>query len=287
MKNNNIEIVKCPWCGSDESTKWCDDVDPYVTVQCNDCDIVFVKNRLNENGRINYYKNYNTEKHQELVKSELRDKMYKIENEFVISFLKEGNILDVGCGGAFFLDSFDNEKFNKNGVEYGDDGFRVASGKYPNKIMQGEFPLLDEIKDNTMDLIIFRGVLEHVVNPKDYLLKAKRTLKEDGYILITATPNLNSLCADLFRNNFNQHIPAEHIILFKDEHFKSFLKENNIKLVSERVFYTETPYANVCEDAKKITKAINLKDNNEEINFESPAWYGNMMTLLFRKEKQI
>jgi ubiquinone/menaquinone biosynthesis C-methylase UbiE len=135
-----------------------------------------------------------------------------------------------------------------------------------------------------MDLIIFRGVLEHVVNPKDYLLKAKRTLKVGGYILITATPNLNSLCADLFRNNFNQHIPAEHIIHFSDEHFKSYLKDNDINLVSERVFYEETPYANIYEDAKKITKAISLKENNQKIDFPSPAWYGNMMTLLFKKE---
>lgn len=180
MQNKNFEIVDCPWCGSNKNTKWCNDIEPFVTVQCNDCDVVYVKNRLNEDGRIKYYKNYNTEKHQELVKSELREKMYQIENEFVTNFIKEGNILDIGCGGAFFLDTFDETQFNKHGVEYGDDGFKVASKKYPNKILQGEFPLLDNIKDNTMDLIIFRGVLEHVINPKDYLLKAKRTLKTGG-----------------------------------------------------------------------------------------------------------
>lgn len=286
MINNNIEEVVCPWCKSNKSTKWCEDEEPYLTVQCDDCAIVYVKHRLNEKGRIEYYKNYNTEKHQELVKSSLRENMYTIENNFVTDFLKKGNILDVGCGGAFFLDSFNNKNYNKLGVEYGDDGFRVASAKYPNKILQGEFPLLDEIKDNSMDLVIFRGVLEHVINPKDYLNKAKKVLKEGGYIFITATPNLNSLCAELFRNNFNQHLPAEHIILFSDEHFKIYLKELNFNLTSERIFYLETPYANAYEDAKKIAKAIKLKENNELINFKSPAWYGNMMTLLFKKEDQ-
>lgn len=285
INENNIENVICPWCGSDEYTKWCDDEAPYFTVQCNDCQIVYVKNRLNENGRIEYYKNYNSEKHQEIVKSSLRDNMYKIEYEFVTEFLEKGNILDVGCGGAFYLDSFDNEKYNKFGVEYGEDGFQVASLKYPNKILKGEFPLLNEIEDDSMDLIIFRGVLEHVINPKDYLLKAKKVLKKSGYIFISATPNLNSLCADLFRNNFNQHIPAEHIIHFSDEHFKSYLKELDFCLASERVFYLETPYSNIYEDTKKIAKAIELKEKGKKINFKSPPWYGNMMTLLFRKEK--
>lgn len=282
---NNIEDTNCPWCKSQKSTKWCEDEAPYLTVQCDDCKIVYIKHRLNENGRINYYKNYNTEKHQELVKSSLREKMYKLENEFVTSFIKKGNILDVGCGGAFFLDSFDDTKYNKYGVEYGEDGFNVANKKYPNKILHGEFPLLDNIKDDTMDLVIFRGVLEHVINPKDYLLKAKRTLRNGGYIFISATPNLNSLCADLFKNNFNQHIPAEHIIHFSDKHFKDFLKEHYINLVSERIFYDDTPYANIYEDSKKIIKAILLKEQGKQIDFKSPAWYGNMMTLLFQKEK--
>lgn len=285
INESDIEEVVCPWCGSDKSTKWCEDELPYLTVQCDDCSIVYVKHRLNEKGRIAYYKNYNTEKHQELIKSSLRDDMYKIENELVTNFLKKGHILDVGCGGAFFLDSFDNKNYDKYGVEYGDDGFKVASSKYPAKILQGEFPLLKDIKDNSMDLVIFRGVLEHVINPKDYLKKAKKVLKKGGYIFITATPNLNSLCADIFRNNFNQHIPAEHIILFNDEHLKTYLKELNFNLTSERIFYLETPYANIYEDARKITKAIELKEKGESINFKSPAWYGNMMTLLFKKEE--
>jgi len=284
---DGIEDVNCPWCGGLDNRKWCEDEAPFLTVQCLECGVVYVKQRLNEYARIEYYKNYNSEKHQEAVKSSLREKMYKIENEFVTSFVKEGNILDVGCGGGFFLDTFTDPKYIKYGVEYGEDGFNVANKKYPEKILKGEFPLLDSIGDNSMDLIIFRGVLEHVVNPKDYLLKAKRTLKNGGYIFISATPNLSSLCADLFRNNFNQHIPAEHIIHFSDNHFKDFLKEHNIQLVSERVFYEETPYANIYEDAKKITKALLLKEQGKTVDFRSPAWYGNMMTLLFQKRELI
>ena len=283
MQNKNIEIVSCPWCESNDYQKWCDDVEPYLTVQCNNCNVVYVKNRLNEKGRVEYYKNYNSEKHQEEEKSKLRDSMYRIERDFVQAFLNKGKILDVGCGGAFFLDYFDTDKFDKFGVEYGDDGFNVASKKYPDKILQGEFPLLDEILPNTMDLIIFRGVLEHVINPKDYLLKAKDVLKENGLLLITATPNLNSLCADLFRENFNQHMPAEHIMHFSDQHFKSFLEDEGFNLKSERVFYTETPYANPYEDVKKIAKALEFKEKGKKIDFKSPSWYGNMMTLLFQK----
>lgn len=284
MNINDIEIVKeCPWCKHAKSTKWCNDKEPYLTVECDNCGIVYVKNRLNEKGRIEYYKNYNSRKHQEEVKRNLRDKMYQLEFKFLNDFIKKGNILDVGCGGGFFLDSFNNEQYTKCGVEYGEDGFNVANKKYPHNIFKGEFPLLDNIPKGTFDLIIFRGVLEHVINPKDYLKKAYDSLKDGGFLFISATPNLNSLCADLFRENFNQHIPAEHIILFGDNHFKTHLNKIGFKLISERIFYVETPYANILEDAKKITDALELKANENVISFKSPAWYGNMMTLLFQR----
>ena len=230
-----------------------------------------------------YYKYYNTEKHQESVKSELRNEMYKLDYDFVTNFIDEGSVLDIGCGGGFFLDVFDGSRFDKFGVEYGDDGFNVAYEKYPDKVYQGQFTDLDNIENDSFDLIIFRGVLEHVVNPKDHLMKASQVLKNNGWLFISATPNLNSLCADLFRDKFNQHIPAEHIIHFSDIHFKKYLKDIGFRLASERVFYTETPYANIYEDAKLISKAIELREENKNIEFSSPAWYGNMMTLLFQK----
>jgi 2-polyprenyl-3-methyl-5-hydroxy-6-metoxy-1,4-benzoquinol methylase len=280
----NIEIVgKCPWCSSSKSVKWCQDAEPFLTVQCESCGIVYVKQRLNEKGREEFYKNYNTEVHQEEDESRLREQMYQLETKFITEFVGKGDILDVGCGGAFFLDAFDSDHFNKNGVEYGDDGFNVANQKYPGKMHQGEFPNLDDIEDDTFDLIIFRGVLEHVVNPKDYLIKASRTLRKGGWLFISATPNLNSLCADLFRDNFNQHFPDEHIIHFGDHHFKEYLEKINFQLISERIFYAETPYANIYKDAQLIAKAIKLKENKETIDFKSPPWYGNMMTLLFKK----
>jgi 2-polyprenyl-3-methyl-5-hydroxy-6-metoxy-1,4-benzoquinol methylase len=281
---NNIENVnECPWCGSKKSFKWCEDKEPFLTVQCNNCNIVYVKRRLNQKGREEFYKNYNTEIHQQAAEKKLREEMYQLENKFITEFIDKGNVLDVGCGGAFFLDTFDSTNFNKYGVEYGDNGFDIASKKYPGKMYQGEFPSLDNIENNYFDLIIFRGVLEHVVNPKDYLTKASNALKDGGWLFISATPNLNSLCADLFRENFNQHFPDEHIIHFGDHHFKNYLKDIDFQFISERIFYTETPYANLYGDAKLVAKAIELIENNKKIDFKSPPWYGNMMTLLFRK----
>ena len=284
MNMTNIENVKkCPWCGGEGNSKWCSDREPFLSVSCHDCGIVYVKQRLNEKGREEFYKNYNTEMHQAPSEKKLREKMYLLENRFINEFVDNGDILDVGCGGAFFLDTFDDSKFNKHGIEFGSDGFNVASKKYSERIYQGEFPKLDNVKENSFDLVIFRGVLEHVTNPKDYLIKASRVLKKGGYLFISATPNLNSLCADLFRENFNQHLPDEHIIHFGDNHFKDYLPDIGFQFTSERIFYTETPYANLYEDAKLIAKAIDLRENKKEVNFKSPAWYGNMMTLMFRK----
>ena len=46
-------------------------------------------------------------------------------------------------------------------------------------------------------------------------------------------------------------------------------------------FYDKTPYANVAEDINLVAKAIKLRQKGETINFKSPPFYGNMMSLIY------
>jgi hypothetical protein len=40
--------------------------------------------------------------------------MYQLENKFITEFVNKGKILDIDCGGAFFLDTFDSVNFNQH-----------------------------------------------------------------------------------------------------------------------------------------------------------------------------
>ena len=59
-------------------------------------------------------------------------------------------------------------------------------------------------------LIIFRGVIEHLSNPKDYINKCYNILKKNGLIFFCATWNADCVTASHYRNKWNLWHPIHH-----------------------------------------------------------------------------
>jgi hypothetical protein len=131
-------------------------------------------------------------------------------------------------------------------------------------------------------LIIFRGVLQYVPDPKAYLEKAIGILADNGHIFITAQPNMESLCFNLFKENFTQSVTGVDFIGYTEKLFNEYFKTKGLKKITDKYFYEETPYANVEEDILRVAKAIEYKRKNQEITFKAPAFYGNMMSLVYK-----
>ena len=90
----------------------------------------------------------------------------------------DSTVLDFGCGGGFLLNSLDcREKI----------GYDVNKHALENLY---EFDIkpcrnLNEIKENTIDVIISNSCLEHVPNPLNSLLELKNKLKTNGQIVFS------------------------------------------------------------------------------------------------------
>lgn len=273
----------CPWCNSDESEQWGKDVEPFNSVLCKRCGLVYVNHRLNSEGRRKYYKNYYSTEHQAVPEAKVRNRMYKLEFDLICNFLQKGNVLDVGCSGGQFLDYFSKAGFDCYGVEPAEDAVRIAQSKFEDKIVQGT--LLNSQITEEFDLIILRGTIEHIPEAKQTLVKAISLLRSEAptYIYITSTPNAESICSNIFKTNWTQHLPEEHIYHLSKRHFDDLFADNGLGCVTERYFYEETPYASIEEDILKVAKAIKLKREGKSINFKSPPFYGNMMSLVYGK----
>ena len=279
---NNKEILdECPWCSSDDTSIWGRKLNGFISHKCNNCELIFVKNPYTISGLEKYYKKYLTEIHQndkKLVSD--RNLMYPIEFEMVHQFSeKHSDVLDIGCSGGYFLRHFENKDYNCYGVEIGKEAAKYASKRY--KIYEGQFPELSI--NRNFDIITFRGTIEHFKNPKSYLNKAIDLLNDNGMIFITSTPNSDSLCCKIFKEQWNQHVPEEHIFHFNPKHFDYFFKERGLKKIWESFPYEKTPYANIEKDVSLIAKAIELKNNELDINFTSPPYYKSMMSLIYKK----
>ena len=279
-------IDRCPWCDSPESKQWGMDQPPFNTVECAGCGLVYVNNRLNTRGREKYYSSYFSQEHQAVPEAKVRYKMYKLEFDYIHKYVKGGKILDIGCSGGEFLDYFNEAGFDCYGVEVGEEAARIAQKKYGDRIIHSSL-LNAEIK-NSFDLILMRGTIEHIPEAKETLVKAIRLLdkKNRAHFYITSTPNLASISASIFKTNWTQHLPEEHLYHFKKEHLDKFFNEFGFNNIASHHFYEETPYANVEDDIMIIAGAIKLKRQNKHIEFKSPAFYGNMMSLVYCNENK-
>ena len=98
---------------------------------------------------------------------EKRVQSYKNEYKKITQYVKEGNVLDVGCGMGEFLELFSENSWNRFGIEVSEHAAKAAQEKSIHMI---NF----ENTKFSFDLIILRGVFQHLEFPIYYLVLKNR-----------------------------------------------------------------------------------------------------------------
>ncbi len=276
-----VPVASCNLCGSTDRTEWAKS-DPIIAYRCAECGLVYHDPQLTDKGREAFYASGYFELQNDPVDAAAREEMYREEIAFLEKHLKGGILLDVGCGGGFLLRAF-GETWEKHGIEFDARAVKHARSKFNLDVRHGEVDTV-AFPPNSFDVIVLRGVIEHLAEPKKMIEHLLPWLKKGGLLYITSTPNVESLCAELYREKWNL-FTADHQIHFSKGNLITFFNSHGFSLVDSAYFYLETPYANEIEDYRKIIRdaaliALNKKDEVEV----SSAFYGNMLSLIFRKE---
>lgn len=276
------KIYKCPWCEENNIKTLYYGKYGEKICRCLMCGMVYSDKILNKKGQEFYWKNYESKVHKKNNEKNIaKNKMYKIEADYIEKFLslQDAKVLDVGCANGTFLDEFSVRKAICHGVEIGDEAYEYSSKKY--KVYKGIFPDL-KIEDK-YDLVIFRGSIQYCINPKKYLKKAYEVLKNDGLIYITSSPNSESFCFNLFKEKFSIPVGAMEYYAFSESLITKFINSLGGSLIGKYHFYEETPYANIVSDIKRVAKAIEEVEKGKKISDTSPAFWDNMLTLVYKK----
>ena len=138
--------------------------------------------------------------------------------------------------------------------------------------------------EKKFDLLIMRGVIEHISDPIEYLKKSSELVKPGGFLFITATPAGDSFAFYVYREKWHLFTPPEHLHFFTTQLLTRKLKEFGFSLVDFHYQYEETPYANNSKDYRKIISDIELMKNgkHEQIESSSP-FLGSMITGVWQK----
>ncbi|MDP6179396.1 MAG: class I SAM-dependent methyltransferase [Desulfatiglandales bacterium] len=250
---NFEELKECPWCGTEGHALWGkQSYEDFSTVECVLCKVVYVRRRFNAIGRKRLADGYMAVR-QNKKRAKMREKAHDLELDFIYRLVRSGRVIDVGCGGGYMLERMPREKWEVWGTELGNDAVaRARKALNTDQIFEGEIENLDLPKDY-FDLTVARGVIEHVPYPRSFLKKMAGLLKPSGYLFMSG-PNLNSFCAQFYKEKWRLHYPTSHLFHFTVEHLTGALNEQGFNIVAEAYHYLETPYSSPEADILQLAR---------------------------------
>lgn len=85
-------------------------------------------------------------------------------------------------------------EIDPSAVKYAQQSYDFGANIRCGDILATDYP------DERFDVLVMRGTIEHVSRPIEVIECCSKLLKIGGFFYITATPNVDSLAAQLFRD---------------------------------------------------------------------------------------
>ena len=128
-------------------------------------------------------------------------KCIKYESKFFFRLLnlKNKNLVEFGCGVFPSSIGLNKDKFPKKylATDVSRKLIKIAK-KNDNRPIYKIFDLEKNVIKNQFDVIVLKGVLHHTKKPENVLIKLKKNLKPNGFLIISE-PNLSSLLANFLK----------------------------------------------------------------------------------------
>lgn len=217
--NQTFNVVRCKKCGLVRINSlpiriedcYSDDYEPYNPKKS---DFYFSLNRIL---MMSYCKG--TKTLADLLKSAFCKVLYSPS-----IFSGKGKILDIGCGNGGYLSILRDCGWEVYGFDFSEKAVKYAKNERglvnvkQSKVENIDYP------ENFFDLVTMNHLIEHLPNPKNSLIEAKRVLRKGG-ILIVTTPNFSSLNAKIFGKNWFPLETPRHLFLFEVSTLKRMIND--------------------------------------------------------------
>jgi 2-polyprenyl-3-methyl-5-hydroxy-6-metoxy-1,4-benzoquinol methylase len=269
-----VENNHCLLCDRYFSAVWAE-VNQQQAVQCS-CGFVWLRKQMTDESVERYYQAYggNTDYFTK-EKLEQRERQYEQDAAWVEETLKLHSpndhiaILDIGCSTGTFTKKLGVSGRKLYGIELNTGVLEAAK--------QNGVEIVESIEQlESIDVVIFRGTIQHLRNPKQVLESVSKKLTTRGVIFFLATPNIDSFCAQNYRANWNLFDPLAHLYYFSDRTLTILLERFGFRMARLDFPYLNTPYANPANDYEKLKADL----QTQRFEKSGPFW-GNIINAGF------
>jgi SAM-dependent methyltransferase len=247
-------------------------------VRCSACEFIYTGAVVRSCDLPRIYNGYNAAR--DAKRADLRAKrtlMYQRDAAFARRFLRSGDarMLDVGSGTGDFSAQF-ADGLEVHAVEV--DGTARAACAITHPALR-LYPDLHAVpRDVAFDAIFFRGSLQYMPDVRDVAHWCSERLSVGGRVFVLATPNAESILAQLQREQWTLANNLEHRYWFTRRHLMR-LFGGRFDLLAFDLPYLGTPYENYSDDVDKVLAMI----ESHAARDVPVAFFGSMMNLVFEK----
>ena len=232
---------KCPWCGSEKAqiNLWLKDEflskEDFHICECLNCGLSYTMPRPDKEKIGEYYKSEEYYSHQENKKGfipRLYESVKKVnlkhKYKLATQGMSVGKMLDIGCGVGDFLHTAEEQGWACTGVEPSEDAKSIAKTRIKADIINSE--ALENIPDESFDVITMWHVLEHVDDLKWQIEQLYRLTKTGGRIVI-AVPNYKSYDGQYYKELWAAYDVPRHLNHFNRNTLTKMFKSQGLNLI--------------------------------------------------------
>ena len=232
---------KCPWCESENTQIHLSLKDEFLTkedfqiYQCQDCGLLFTEPRPAKDKIGAYYKSEEYYSHQEnkqgfipRIYERVKSINLKNKSKMATLALKPGRILDIGCGVGDFLHVMETQGWESFGIEPSEEAKAIAKKRTKAQVYVPE--QIEELANESFDLITMWHVLEHVDDLKTEIAHLQRLLKKGGR-LVLALPNFKSYDATFYKEKWAAYDVPRHLSHFCRKSIANIFKNSQLRLI--------------------------------------------------------
>jgi len=201
--------------------------------------------------------------------NKLRLLQYDQDKQYLHRYATNGSICDIGCGTGEFLE-YIQWSGSRHGLEISDYAMSQAKERgfdFSKNILNQE---------ESFDVVLFRGTIQHVDTPFYLIKKAYQALKPGGVIVFLATPNSESILYRL-KGSLPALNPDKNFYVPGSSQLSNALENFKFQVLDISYPYLNTPYAKPISDHLKF-----LANALTPVYIKHPFWK-SMMNLVARK----